>query len=77
MLGEDWIDEEGKMQGKFWESSLRRGFSLLGTDGQRACDAGDTLRLKEHASALPLPPVLSLKVEGNHKHPPSVLPTAS
>lgn len=77
MLGEDWIDEEGKMQGKFWESSLRRGFSLLGTDGQRASGAGDTLRLKEHASALPLPPVLSLKVEGNHKHPPSVLPTAS
>lgn len=31
MLREDWIDEEGKMQGKFWESSLRRGFSLLGT----------------------------------------------
>lgn len=31
MLREDWRDEEGKMQGEFWENSLRRGFSLLGT----------------------------------------------
>lgn len=36
---------------------------------QRSCDSSDILR--EYATALPLHPVLSPKVEGNHRHPPS------
>lgn len=41
---------------------------------QRPCDSSDMLRLKEYATALPLHPVFSPKVEGNHQHPPSSPP---
>lgn len=60
----------------FWEAaSEEEGFFFIGnSDEQRSCDSSDTLRLKEYATALPLPPVLSPKVEGNHKHPPSSPP---
>lgn len=60
------------MQGEFRESSLRRGFYW--ELRQRSCDSSDILRLKEHATAFPLHPVLFPKVEGNHKHPPSSPP---
>lgn len=63
----------------FWEAASEEDdffffFFIGNSDEQRSCDSSDTLRLKEYATALPLPPVLSLKVEGNHKCPPSSPP---
>ncbi|KAK2507796.1 hypothetical protein MC885_001924 [Smutsia gigantea] len=53
------------------------GQCLSQQDGHKCCDSSDTLRLKEYATASPLPPVLSPKVEGNREHPPLALPTAT
>lgn len=64
-----------KMQRLLGKQPPREGgfclFCFIGnSDGQRSCDSSDKLRLKEYAIALPLHPVPSPKVEGNHKYPP-------
>lgn len=71
-------EEIGQMRRERYRGSFGKAASeevfLYWELGQRSCDSSDIPRLKEYATALPLHPVLSPKVEGNHRHPPSSPP---